>query len=115
MASVRPTRTSRAFIDSTVLMAASISATGAGRALILRGMRGEVQLFISPLVLLETERNLYNKAPQALGDFNAFKDALVANLVNPTKIAVLQAAHFVALKDAPIVAAAQRARADYLA
>ena len=75
--------------------------------MILREMRGEVRLFISPLVLAETERNLYKKAPQGLGDFNTFEQALVANLVNPTKTAVLQAAKLVALKDAPIVAAAR--------
>lgn len=44
----------------------------------------------------------------------AFIDAVPFELVRPTKRQVLQAAAYVALKDTPVVAAAQRARVDYL-
>jgi predicted nucleic acid-binding protein len=115
MASRRPTKTIRVSLDSTVLMAASISAAGAGRELVLRGLRGEVKLFISPLVIIESERNLQNKAPRALPVFDVFKQVLIASSVNPTRRTVVQVAKVVALKDAPIVAAAKRARATYLA
>jgi predicted nucleic acid-binding protein len=96
-------------------MAASISATEAGRELVLRGLRGELRLAISPLVLMESERNLQKKAPRALPVFDVFKQVLIAHNVDPSQCAVLQIAKLVALKDAPIVAAARRARADYLA
>lgn len=45
-----PTKVS---IDSSVLIAAAISATSSARDLILRALRGDVQLYISSLVLLE--------------------------------------------------------------
>jgi predicted nucleic acid-binding protein len=96
-------------------MAASISATGAGRELILRGLRGELKLFISPLVIIESERNLQKKAPRALPVFAIFKQVLIARSIDPASRTIVQVAKQVALKDAPIVAAARRARATYLA
>ncbi len=96
-------------------MAASISTTGAGRELVLRGLRGALKLFISPLVVIESERNLQKKAPRAIPVFEIFKQVLVASSVDPSHRMVLEVARAVALKDAPIVAAARRARATYLA
>ncbi len=110
-----PKTANRVFIDSSVLIAAAISSAGAGRELLIRGMRGDVQLFISPLVLEETERNLRAKAPAALPAFAALQEALAARSVNPTKAAVRQASKHITAKDAPIVAAARLARAPYLA
>lgn len=105
----------RVFIDSSVLYAAALSATGPARELILRGIRGECDLVISPLVLEETERNLEDKAPHALGPFGAFRDMLGARQVNPSKASIKRVAVTVNLRDAPIVAAALRGRVDYLA
>jgi len=59
----------RLFIDSSILMAGSLSATGFARDLLLMGARGEVTLIVSPFVLQETERNLYKKAPDGLAAF----------------------------------------------
>jgi predicted nucleic acid-binding protein len=114
MASDQPTQRISVFVDSSVLIAAAISPSGAGRELILRGLRGELDLLISSLVIEETERNLGRKAPAALPAFEVFRQGLT-NLANPTKAQVLQAAKIIALKDAPIVAAAKRAGASYLA
>jgi predicted nucleic acid-binding protein len=115
MVSKQPPGTIRVFLDSTVLMAACISATGAGRELVLCGLRGEIELFISPLVVIESERNLRKKAPQALPFFDAFMEALSATVVAPSSDVVLEVAKLVALKDAPIVAAAMAAEAHFLA
>jgi predicted nucleic acid-binding protein len=104
----------RAFIDASVLMAACLSSTGASREIILQSIRDNVSLVISDLVIQETERNLTNKAPEALPAFHQFLDAVSFELVRPTKQQVLQAAAYIALKDAPIVAAAKRAQVDYL-
>ena len=82
----------RVFIDSSVLYAAALSATGPARELILRGIRGECDLVISPLVLEETERNLEDKAPHALGPFGAFRDVLGARQVNPSKASIKRVA-----------------------
>lgn len=105
----------KAFIDSSTLYAAAVSSTGPARELLLRGLRGDLDLVISPLVLEETERNLLDKAPAAVPAFKLFRDVLVAQQVSPSKPAVLRVAKVVNPKDAPIVAAAMRAHVDYLA
>lgn len=104
----------RAFIDASVLIAACYSSSGASREIILQAIRGNASLVISELVIQETERNLANKAPNALPAFHQFLDAVSFEFVRPTKQQVLQAAAYIALKDAPIVAAAKRAQVDYL-
>ncbi len=43
----------RVFIDSSVLIAASYSSTGASREIIRQGIRGKIELVISNLVLEE--------------------------------------------------------------
>jgi AbrB family looped-hinge helix DNA binding protein len=113
MASPNPPRS--VFLDSSVLYAAVFSATGPARRLILKGIEGSVTLAISDLVLEETKRNLKTKAPLALPSFTILADLLSLGITNPTKAEVLKAAQIVHLKDAPIVAAAAKAKAEYLA
>jgi hypothetical protein len=74
-----------------------------------------VTLCISDLVIEETKRNLTKNAPLALPSFSIIADLLSPQATRPTKAEVLQAAQIVHLKDAPIVAAAARGKADYLA
>ncbi len=112
MASAQRTRV---FIDSSVFIAASISDRGSARDLILAGLAGQVALVVSDLVLVETERNLARKAPGGLPAFNVFKELLPEITSEPSRAQVLAAAEVVHLKDAPILAAAVRARAGYLA
>jgi predicted nucleic acid-binding protein len=104
----------RAFIDSSVLIAASYSPSGASREIIRQALRGTITLVISNLVLEETEENLATKAPKALPAFQQFLNVVPLELIRPTKRQVLHAAQYTAIKDAPIVAAARRARVDYL-
>jgi predicted nucleic acid-binding protein len=98
-----------------VLYAAVFSATGPARRLILKGLAGSITLAISDLVLEETKRNLTKNAPAALPSFTIIADLLAPQAVHPTKAAVFKAAQLVHLKDAPIVAAAAKVKADYLA
>lgn len=105
---------SKVFLDSSVLIAAAISATGSARDLILLSFRNEVKIVVSDLVLSETERNLSKKAPEALPAFELFKEVLNPEIVNPTKSLVLKAAKVVDVKDAEIVAGAVYAKADFL-
>ena len=115
MTSRQPRDRVRVFGDSSVLFAASLSATGHARDVILAALRQELAFFLSDFVLEETERNLGKKAPAALPAFAAFRQLLAGHIVKPTKTQVLRAAAVVELKDAPIVAGALRARARYLA
>ena len=113
MVSANPPR--RIFLDSSVLYAAAFSKTGPARRLILKGLEGSIALAISDLVLEETKRNLTRNAPLALPSFHRLADLFSPFITNPTKAEVLKAAQIVHLKDAPIVAAAAKAKAGYLA
>jgi predicted nucleic acid-binding protein len=113
MVSPKPHR--RIFLDSSVLYAVAFSGTGPARRLIPKGLEGSVALAISDLVLEETKRNLTKNVPSALPYFTILADLFSPFSTNPTKAAVLKAAQVVHLKDAPIVAAAAKANAEYLA
>lgn len=115
MAPAQTNKPNRVFIDSSVLIAAAISERGAARDLLRQGFRGEVNLYISPEVLKETERNLALKAPEALAAFHSFRELLTATLVDPPQSLILSVAKIVEAKDAPIVAAAVEANAPHLA
>jgi predicted nucleic acid-binding protein len=113
MVSSKPHR--RIFLDSSVLYAAAFSATGPARRLILKGLEGRIALALSDLVLEETKRNLTKKSPLALPYFTILADLFSPFITNPTKTEVREAAQIVHYKDAPIVAAAAKAKAGYLA
>lgn len=104
----------RAFVDSSVFFSACLSAGGASREIMERGVRGDIGLVTSALVLSETERNLAAKAPVALPYFRRFVEAVPFEIARPSKADVVEAAAYTALKDAPIVAAARHAAVDFL-
>jgi predicted nucleic acid-binding protein len=66
-------------------------------------------------VLDETKRNLKKNAPLALPYFTILADVFSPFITNPTKAEAFKAAKIVHLKDAPIVAAAAKGKAEYLA
>lgn len=115
MASSRTRQPVRVFIDSSVFIAAAISPSGSARELLFLGLNKELVLSVSSLVLEETERNLSKKAPQALTAFRLVEATANLGVVEPSRAQVLRAARVVDIKDAPIVAGAVRARAEYLA
>jgi predicted nucleic acid-binding protein len=114
MASTLPSPT-RIFVDTTVLFAAARSETGFARDLIVAGTRGDLALILSRYVIEETRRNLANKAPRALSYFDLFLAFGHVQLVDPPAALVRQVAADIALKDAPIVAGAVYAAAQFLA
>ena len=104
----------RLFIDSSVLFAAAYSTRGHAHDLIQMGIRGQVTLVISRLVLEETRRNLAASAPEGLPALERLLDNLSVEIVQPSKEEVLAAAEHTALKDAPILAAARAGNVDIL-
>ena len=104
----------RLFIDSSVLFAAAYSTRGHAHDLILMGVRGQVTLVMSRLVLEETRRNLAASAPESLPALERLLDNLSLEIVRPSKDEVVAAAQYTALKDAPILAAARIAKVDLL-
>jgi predicted nucleic acid-binding protein len=106
----------RLFLDASVLFAAAYSSTGASRELMRLALRGDAQLLISRFVLEETARNLSAKASSEISaTFRQLIAALDLKVIpDPSRENVLAAAAYTALKDAPVVAAAINAQADYL-
>lgn len=104
----------RLFIDSSVFFSAAYSSKGHSRDLILMATRGEVLLVVSDIVIKEVRRNLKESAPQVLPVFDYLLEILPFEFIKPSRDEVLEATKMVELKDAPIVAAARKARVDLL-
>ncbi len=104
----------RVFVDASVFYSACLSATGASREILLRGLRQQLVLVVSDVVREETERNLSHDHPEVLPLLTAFWDLVPFEIVSPTTGQVEAAAVYTKLKDAPIVAAAKAAGIDYL-
>lgn len=104
----------RIFLDSSVLFAAAYSEKGYARDLLAMGIREQVILVISPLVMEETRRNLGSYAPATLPALERIFNLLPFEISSPLREDVLKAAEVVALKDAPILAAAKVAHVDML-
>ena len=105
----------RVFLDSGVLFSALYSSHGFSRDLLLAAARGELVLVMSQDVADETKRNLAEHAPdttRTLWDY--FLSNLAIEYVTPTKREARAAAKRVVAKDAPIVAAARKAKVDFL-
>jgi predicted nucleic acid-binding protein len=116
MASSRAPGKLRLFIDSSVFLAAAFSATGPANALMIEGARRGCALLVSELVLEETRRNLLKASgTRAVAIFELLTGlSELQRAARPSRAQVLRIAKLVNIKDAPIVAAAVRARADYL-
>jgi uncharacterized protein len=104
----------RVFVDANVLFAAALSLTGASHEILREGIRGSISLVVSDYILREAERNLDKKQPEALPALQALLEALAPDVVNPTQQQVIAATAYTEAKDAPVIAAAQHARVDYL-
>jgi predicted nucleic acid-binding protein len=105
----------RVFLDASVLFAASRSPRGSAHDLIVAGALGRVDLILSAYVIAETRRNLSRKSPSALPVFEAFLDGdFMISSQPPAALAHLVAGH-IASKDAPVVAGAFHAGAQFLA
>ena len=104
----------RVFLDTSALYAAVYSQTGAAREIIRLAIRGEICLVVSQLVLEEARRNLQAKAPEAASHLEDLIQVVEFETVRPTREEVLAALAYTEPKDAPIVAAAEKARVDYL-
>ena len=104
----------RLFIDSSVFYSATYSARGHARDLILMGLMHKVVLVISPLVIEEVRRNLERNAPNVVDVFDYLLELIPFEMSVPTQGEIQAALAYVAGKDAPILAAAQKAGVDLL-
>lgn len=109
-----PTSKAKVFVDSSVLLAASLSSTGSAADLITFASTGEITLCISQVVLDEVERNLQLKAPQGMPRFRLLRDQLASTLSAPSQNLIDEVARVVEPKDASIVAGAIAIQAEYI-
>lgn len=107
----------KVFLDSSAVIAGIISSTGAARVLLVMSETGQIEIFISEQVIVESERSLARKVPHALPDFRqALKDAQPKIIKSPTPKQIEDNLYLIADPgDVPILFAAMQANVDYLA
>lgn len=101
------------FIDTSALIAGIFSPTGAAHE-VLRLCEAEVvKSLMSRQLLVEADRNIFEKLPALLSEYCAFLKHLSPLIVeDPSKLAVEQACEIIHHNDAPILAAAIEASVD---
>jgi predicted nucleic acid-binding protein len=102
------------FVDSSVFFSAVYSAKGHSRDLLIMAAKEEITLVVSQLVIDETRRNIAEVIPEKLLYLDQLLEAIPFEYVRPSKRQVVTATKVTALKDASIVAAAKRAKVDFL-
>jgi predicted nucleic acid-binding protein len=104
----------RLFLDSSVLFSAAYSSKGHSRDLLTLAIREEIVIVVSDLVIEETRRNLTEEAPESVTFLELVLNSLPLEFVKPSRNEITEAAKYVALKDAAIIAAAKKAKVDFL-
>ena len=111
----KPTQRIKVFIDTNVLIAGVNSVTGASATILDLCEARVLQMVVSRQVLIEADRNFAAKFPQLVSRFRQFMQNLAPLMVeDPTPESMEKAAMIVDRKDAPILAAAQKANVDFL-
>jgi predicted nucleic acid-binding protein len=88
------------FLDSSVVLAASLSATGASRQVFDSAARHRWQLLVSPWVLREVRDNLANKPPAAASAWAALRGRVT---VEGDELAFDWPLNFFVTKDKPVL------------
>ena len=104
-----------AFLDTNVLIAGMLSASGASAAVLDLAEAGVIVAVVSEQVLIEADRTIEVKLPQLAHRYRQYIKALRPVLVeDPSPADVRKAAKVIDTGDAPILAAAMKHRVDYL-
>lgn len=101
-------------MDSSVWIAGILSNRGASAAILALAEQKELQIISSPDVFEETRRNLSEKYPLSVQHFLDLFGSIHPRLVQPSKKAILKAVKLINPNDAPILAAAMRAKPNFL-
>jgi len=105
----------RVFLDTSALLAGLISSKGAAREILSGGEMRLFEILLSSQVLLEADRNIEKKFPRILLEYRAYMRSCEPTLVDdPTPVQVKRAIPMVGEDDAPILAAALKAQAEFL-
>lgn len=104
------------FLDSSALFAGIASGKGASRALLLLAESERIEVTISEQVVVETERAIARKVPQALNDLRqAILISKVRIIRDPSIEMVIKHQDLISHPaDVPILISAMNERVDYL-
>ncbi len=105
----------KVFLDSSALIAGIASSKGAAREILRLAEIGLIEIIVSRQVVVEADRNITAKLPECLDDFRNYLETLAPVLVaDPSQREILRFSSLIQPHDAPILAAAVSAQADYL-
>ena len=105
----------RVFLDTSALVAGTVSTTGAAREVLRLCEAGVVELFLSRQVLVEADRTFSAKLPGLVSDYRNLICRLEPIMLDdPSKKNVVRAERVIHSKDAPILAAAINGEVDFL-
>lgn len=104
----------RAFIDSSVFIAAVRSPTGGSSEVLRYAVAGLFDAVISDDVVEEVERYFHGKVPSLLSSMKLMFRLVPFQFANPTLEDVMQAANYTPAKDKMIVAGANVGKVEYL-
>ncbi len=105
----------KVFLDMSALIAGVVSSKGAAREVLRLAEIGLIEAVVSRQVVVEADRNITAKLPECLDDFRAYVGTLAPVLIeDPPARDVKRFSLLIDSGDAPILAAASAAKADYL-
>ncbi|HBR21004.1 MAG TPA: putative toxin-antitoxin system toxin component, PIN family [Nitrospiraceae bacterium] len=106
---------SKVFLDTSALIAGIASVKGAARAVLQLAETGLIEIIVSRQVIVEADRNIEDKLPEMLGEYRKFIELLAPVLVDdPSFVEIKRFLTVINSDDAPILAAAVNADADFL-
>lgn len=105
----------KVFLDTSALIAGIASVKGAARAVLQLAETGLIKIIVSRQVIVEADRNIEDKLPEMLGEYRKFIELLAPSLVDdPSHGEIKRFLTVINPDDAPILAAAVNADADFL-
>lgn len=105
----------KVFLDTSALIAGVVSAKGAARAVLQLAETGLIEVIVSKQVVVEADRNIEEKLPELLDAYREFIALLSPLLIDdPHHKDIKGFLEMINPDDAPILAAAVNAGADFL-
>lgn len=105
----------RVFLDASVLISASISATGASRELFNLANRNLVKLITNEDAVIEAKRNLAKKLPEGVAVLQFLLNTPIISVADSPMLETIEKVlKYTVRKDAPIVAGAIETQSKYL-
>lgn len=105
----------KVFLDTSALIAGIASVKGAARAVLQLAETGLIEVIVSRQVIVEADRNIEDKLPEMLSEYREFIKFLAPVLVDdPPRGEIKRFLTVINPDDAPILAAAVNADADFL-